>query len=503
MIRSATQYHEITSYHRDSLGGQGLDWKNQPFPFKTYPGAPLLLPRHEALPQGNLSSLLKLRPGGAKSRSGATLVMLSQVLRLAYSLTAKALYPDGDTYYRCVASAGALYPTEIYLAAREVEGLGSGLYHFSIARQALTVLRRGNYQEAIGGALIPSMKCMPKLTFFLSAIFFRSAWKYRERSYRYHLLDTGHVLENLLLALTCLKLPAQFTLDFSDESVNRLLGFDTTKEVCLAVSQGSEQRDNNDAIEDIEPLPEDYRRASIISQREIAYPAVAEIHAAGARTIGGGRPKAAVVHDLGPKSNSWKPLDQPEEWPEVLRYAEGVMQRRSRRNFIRESLSRPQADALLSSLCAADFENAVGLSEYSASLGMGFLAARLEGVEPGFHLLDHGEGATALVKPGDLMQAMAHICLDQMWLGNAALHFLFFSNLDALDRQYGARGYRYAMMMAGRLGERLYLVATTLGLGCCGIGAFYDHEAQKLLGLNQFSRLLYLVAVGPVKRERE
>jgi hypothetical protein len=26
------------------------------------------------------------------------------------------------------------------------------------------------------------------LTFFLSAIFFRSAWKYRDRSYRYHLL---------------------------------------------------------------------------------------------------------------------------------------------------------------------------------------------------------------------------------------------------------------------------------------------------------------------------
>jgi nitroreductase len=55
------------------------------------------------------------------------------------------------------------------------------------------------------------------------------------------------------------------------------------------------------------------------------------------------------------------------------------------------------------------------------------------------------------------------------------------------------------MLTAGRLGERLYLAATALGLGCCGIGAFYDFEAVELLDLKKESRLLYLVAVGPVK----
>jgi nitroreductase len=37
-----------------------------------------------------------------------------------------------------------------------------------------------------------------------------------------------------------------------------------------------------------------------------------------------------------------------------------------------------------------------------------------------------------------------------------------------------------------------------MGLGCCGVGAFYDEEAAKLLGLNKASSLLYLVAIGPV-----
>ena len=65
---------------------------------------------------------------------------------------------------------------------------------------------------------------------------------------------------------------------------------------------------------------------------------------------------------------------------------------------------------------------------------------------------------------------------------------------------WGARGYRYAMLTAGRLGQSIYLGATALGLGSCGIGALYDGEARDILGLNQKSCLLYLVAAGPVKR---
>ena len=56
------------------------------------------------------------------------------------------------------------------------------------------------------------------------------------------------------------------------------------------------------------------------------------------------------------------------------------------------------------------------------------------------------------------------------------------------------------MMDAGILGQRLYLGSTALGLGCCGIGAFYVHEARSLLDLNDDSYLLYLVAVGRIKK---
>lgn len=55
------------------------------------------------------------------------------------------------------------------------------------------------------------------------------------------------------------------------------------------------------------------------------------------------------------------------------------------------------------------------------------------------------------------------------------------------------------MITSGKLGQMIYLGATALGIGCCGIGALYDDEAKALLGLNKESRLLYLVASGPVR----
>jgi SagB-type dehydrogenase family enzyme len=129
----------------------------------------------------------------------------------------------------------------------------------------------------------------------------------------------------------------------------------------------------------------------------------------------------------------------------------------------------------------------------------GFLAGNAEGFDPGLYLLETSSSSVGTVSSGFFTKRMARICLDQAWLANAAVHFLFMSDLNSVDQACGPRGYRYAMMTAGAMGERLYLMAAAMGLGCCGIGAFYDMEAAELLGLNSTSRLLYLVAVGPVK----
>jgi SagB-type dehydrogenase family enzyme len=135
----------------------------------------------------------------------------------------------------------------------------------------------------------------------------------------------------------------------------------------------------------------------------------------------------------------------------------------------------------------------------SKTVQTGFLSWGVDNIKPGFYLLDPSTGDIGNVHEMDLIPQMTSACLDQAWLKNAALHFLFMTNLAKLNDDMGARGYRYAMMTAGRLGHILYLAATSMGLGCCGIGAFYDREAEQLLGLSRDATLLYLVAVGQTR----
>ena len=135
-------------------------------------------------------------------------------------------------------------------------------------------------------------------------------------------------------------------------------------------------------------------------------------------------------------------------------------------------------------------------------LSLGFLVGAVEGLAPGFYLLDREGEQVGCVAEGQLVRPMAAACLDQAWLKNAGVHFLFMLNPERLAAACGPRGYRYAMVRAGFLGQLVYLGATALGLGACGIGAIYDDEARNLLRLNDGWALGYLVAAGVVKRTK-
>ena len=503
MIKTVLQYHDHTGYDRHHMSGHGLDWGNQPSVYKSYDGIePIKLPRDICLPEERLSLIL-----GESSTEEAPGVHdmedISRILLLTNSLTAKARHSGGDFYYRCAASAGALYPTEIYVVPQGINNIEDGLYHFSISCHGLSLLRKGKLQANIIEAA-PSIETKsPALTFFLSAIFFRSAWKYQDRSYRYHLMDTGHVVENMILALKSSGLPYTLSYDFDDHEVNRLIGLDETREVCLYIVSVSGLQDSSEIrtteAPDFPDLPDEIRNASRVASREIDYSAVREVHEAGSVVISPSKPGVDMIDRLGVIPREWTKINPPATWPEFRNFSESVLSRRSKRNFVEEPMSCHQLTAILEGLCSNTLETGNSISRHYRAICTGFIIGNAEGFTPAFYLLDKSAKAVGMVSQGLFTDKMAHICLDQAWLANAAVHFLFMTNMETLGRKQGSRGYRYAMMMAGRMGERLYLMATAMGLGCCGIGAFFDGEAAELLGLNHESRLLYLVAVGPIK----
>jgi len=483
------------------MSGHLLDWANQPEVYKTYEGISSI-----PLPNGNLPEERNFREmvHGEETRppSGITFQTLSHILRLTNTLTARTRYSGRDFFYRSAASAGALYPNEIYLAHDGVPDLNPGLYHYGIRDRVLHPLRQEKVLCPILDATDFPDKTNAAASLLITGIFFRSAWKYRARAYRYVLLDAGHVLENLILSLRCLSIPFSVHNRFHDRDVNSILGINGRQEACIAVVHLYSESD--EAFPVAEPrklsvLPEAILQSSTVSAKEVVYPEIPSIHEAGADAPDSAVSGISSRHDPGISVQNWQAIERCKTGNQMLTYPELLVRRRSKRNYIPHPMQQNDFGGLLDLICTS-----CGVVDKNAdgadSLQVGFLADRVEGLTPGFYLLDPHERRIGLVQPGQLTGIMTNACLNQDWLAHAAVHFLFMADLNFLDQRWGARGYRYAMIRAGRIGQMIYLAATALNMGACGIGAFYDEEVNAILDLNPSSSLLYLVAAGPVKR---
>ncbi|MGB6553526.1 MAG: hypothetical protein WBE78_08545, partial [Candidatus Binataceae bacterium] len=130
-IEAARVYHEITKHSYTSVRSSAyrLDWDNRPAPYKIYPTAgALALPR-----ELELSAIPALAAIAASSRDNAALGLeaLTRVLFCTGGLTRSKQVGGEEYHFRAAASAGALYPVEMYVAAGDVPGLEPALYHFS------------------------------------------------------------------------------------------------------------------------------------------------------------------------------------------------------------------------------------------------------------------------------------------------------------------------------------------------------------------------------------
>src|SRR5262249_17589489 len=127
----ARRFHDETAHSPYSVrtSGHTLEWDIKPFPFKLYTDVPAIgLPREiDVVATPTLKALA--RPAPAAGR--LTLPALSALLYYSAGVTKKKTYPGGgEVLFRAAASTGALYQTEVYVVAADVEGLEPGLYHF-------------------------------------------------------------------------------------------------------------------------------------------------------------------------------------------------------------------------------------------------------------------------------------------------------------------------------------------------------------------------------------
>jgi SagB-type dehydrogenase family enzyme len=87
------------------------------------------------------------------------------------------------------------------------------------------------------------------------------------------------------------------------------------------------------------------------------------------------------------------------------------------------------------------------------------------------------------IKPGEFRIETQYVSLEQRLCGNASAACFIMSDLPTLMQKAGPDVYRLAHLEAGIVGQRIHLASAALGLGCSGIGAFYDDEVRAFLEL--------------------
>src|SRR5258705_2088676 len=237
-IEAARVFHEVTKHSYTSVRSSPhlLDWDVKPLPYKIYPGAAsVALPRDLNL--SGMPTLTALATGpDEESSARLDISVLTRILFCADGLTRRRSVGGEDYHFRAAPSAGALYPGEIYVSATDVEGLEGGLYHFSPAELRMTGLRRGDWREYLARAAAnrPSI-LQASAVIGLSAIYWRSAWKYRARGYRYCYWDGGTMLANLLAAAAAEGISAELITAFEDPALEALLAIDGDVEGMVAL----------------------------------------------------------------------------------------------------------------------------------------------------------------------------------------------------------------------------------------------------------------------------
>ena len=490
-IEAARVYHEFTKLSYINL-------RNKPPIYKSYADLPVF-PLPTNFSESKTSTLDAV--AGVYEGDGASpdLGALARWLFFSAGLVRKGVFPKaGEVRFRAAASAGGLYPIETYLVCKDIPGLEAGVYHFSPRDFALRQLRKGDYRSelyrATGGDRSISGS---SATLVFTAVFWRSAWKYRVRSYRYCFWDNGTILANLLATVSAEGLSARVIAGFVDARVNLLLGVDGELEASLCmVPLGGEDGP--------QPGPSPLAMTPLSAGPEappdgvIDYPEIRHMHTvseldteekvvAWRGVLPSGPPQIRTpFYSLESTENSSE---------EVGKLGDVILGRGSTRRFAPDPISRSQFSAIIDHSTKgvpADFLGPDGTS----LLDIYIIVNSVDGLPAGSYFFSRERRGLEQLQERDLRMEAGHLCFEQALGADASAVVFFMSDLERVFRRFGNRGYRAAQMEAGILGGKMYLCAHSLGLGASGL-TFYDDDVTDFFSPHSEGKsTMFVVALG-------
>jgi SagB-type dehydrogenase family enzyme len=431
------RYHDATKHFpgRTSANPYGLEWDNQPDPFKRYPD---LAP---ARPAEDLDRLLRLGAGVHPRR--------------------------GRPHFRTFMSAGALHPVELYVAT-------TALWHFHPGEGTLRRLRDEDPRAALARAAAAPEIAEAAAVLILTGILWRTAWKYGARGWRHIFWDAGTMLANLLGLADDARLEPRLLTAFVDAEVAEVLGVEPPREAPVALL-GVGRAERSRGPERLEPIA---HRSLPLSPHEHRFPEAEAAWAASTlRTADEVRAWREAAQRFGRATGDGAP---PRSLEEV------ILRRGSARDFTPEPISSDELAAMLAWACAPVPGDLPPLCSTFA------VCHAVDGLEPGVYRFEP-PGRFELVGRRVSRRETAYVALEQPLAGKAAAVLFFTADLDRVLPVLGGRGYRAAQLDAGIRAGRVSLGAYARGLGATGL-TFYDDGVRRYLGTQE--EPMMCVAVG-------
>ena len=478
---------------------QYINLRNKPPLYKTYPGLRAIPLPDVASSYGlAMSTLQAIRGGGqnATAEGPVTLQTLADLLYHAAAVIRRRNLRDGEVHYRAAASAGALYPTEIYVVCGDLDGLRAGVYHFNPLDFTLARLRNGDLRRWVGAAAQDHAAYPATLVF--TTVFWRSAWKYRERGYRYCYWDLGTIAANLTAASNAAGTTLGLKFGFVDRSLTGYLGIDGIEEApSLLATVGSPDGMLNPGSGDVPGMST--QESNDLAAGALDYPLSREVHLASwLRTGGdvaawnasGGDARSSDKEELDGTGEHFRPLRSgldgsfDGDLDLALRPAQSlgdcIRSRGSTRRFATEAMSWEDFRSIIDS--AGNPISAPHLSDgFSPYLSIYLIVNAVAGLASGAYYYNRFYNGLRLLKEGDFRETAGHLGFEQALPADAAAVAFITADLPLIEREFGARGYRMAQTVAGIIGGRIYLASHALGLGATGL-TFYDDTVVEFFG---------------------
>ena len=547
-IRYAIDYHEATKHSEASLmtSRHYLDFNNKPIPFKIYLELPsITLPISFPTPEVNALSCISgmINQRSHHDTNGLTTTTktsrnsnnssntheldaenLAEILFFSAGITREMKYPYGNYYMRAASATGALYPIELYVVCDDISSnLMAGVYHFSPADFSLTQIRKGTYKRYLAAAANNQDIANSAITVVFTSFAWRNAWKYQARSYRHWFWDSGVIAANLLATTYAMRLPTRIITGFLDDTVNQLLCVEDQREAAIAmaaIGAGSSkdiiapsQQENE--VDRISPLSIPKIRA--LSKRgEINYPEIWELNQVSKLTskqeIEGWISNAHRHHQLlsaashrfqDRGTDSDNIIITPNELEEGIKNSrslkETILWRGSSRRFARSNISLTTLKTIL-----YNSSRAVPMDIFrdgNSLLGIYFIANGVDDLTPGAYFYNRNGSVTSSNTSIEKIKEIAssrnisgYLCLGQSLFRDASVVFFLMTDLQAVLRSLGNRGYRASQFEAGIIAGKIYLAAYALGIGASG-STFFDDAVTEAFSPHASNKST-MIAVG-------